>query len=107
MLGPSNATGRAKTCVCVCVCVCARAHTCRGTVRAAGNLVVDQGRLLRISPHSGHYMPSADDMNWVLQLLTRRGVDMSSVVVDPLKSETAAASAAAESQASEPRSDTV
>ena len=78
--------------------------TFRGTVRAAGNLVVDHGRLLRISPHSGHYMPSADDMNWVLQLLTRRGVDMTSVVVDPLKSETAAAN---ESQASEPRSDAV
>jgi hypothetical protein len=57
----------------------------RATVRAAGNLAVEHGRLLRLSPHSGHYMPTTEDIAWVLALLARRGVDLTHVHVDPLK----------------------
>lgn len=56
-------------------------------MRAAGNLVVNEGKLLRISPHSGHYMPTPEDMKWVLNLLSRRGVDLTDVIVDPLKKD--------------------
>jgi len=29
-----------------------------GAVIGAGNLVIEQGRLLSLKPHSGHYMPT-------------------------------------------------
>lgn len=41
-----------------------------GPVISAGNLVISQGKLKEIKPHSGHYMPDIDNFNrylWILE----------------------------------------
>ena len=50
--------------------------------KAAGNLTVHHGQLVRISPSSGHYRPSQADHEWFLHLLRMRGTDLETVLID-------------------------
>jgi len=56
-----------------------------GPAKAAGNLTIQQGRLVRLSPSSGHYQPTPDDHAWFLELLRLRGVDLSGVILEDFK----------------------
>lgn len=58
-----------------------------GPAKAAGNLTISQGRLVRVSPSSGHYRPAPDDHAWFLELLQLRGVDLSDVKLEDFKDE--------------------
>lgn len=52
----------------------------------AGYVDVHEGKLLRISPHSGHYRPTASDLDKVLHVFGNNlGVDMNDVVIDPIE----------------------
>merc|ERR1712166_704014 len=47
---------------------------------AAGSMVVDQqGKLLELTPHSGHYRPSAEDFDRCIEALSGQGIDMTDV----------------------------
>lgn len=49
------------------------------TTAAAGSMVVDQGKLLELTPHSGHYRPSAEDFDRCIEALSEAGIDMEGV----------------------------
>lgn len=51
-------------------------------VAAAGVMEVASGRLRYITDQSGHYSPTTDHTNQLLQLLQHRGVDLSKVQID-------------------------
>jgi hypothetical protein len=53
-----------------------------GCVEVAGIMVINEGRLVRLYPHSGHYRPSEDHVRYMLQYLHTHGVDLSSFDVD-------------------------
>ena len=42
---------------------------------AAGSIVVEQGKLLELTPHSGHYQPSEEDFARCVQTFKDAGVD--------------------------------
>jgi hypothetical protein len=48
-----------------------------GPVRAAGSIIVDDGRVRQITAWSGHYRPTEQDFDEVIAYLGSRGVDMS------------------------------
>lgn len=50
-----------------------------GAAIAAGAMVICQGKIVSISPQSGHYRPSHDDFERFKSILTQRGVDLSTV----------------------------
>uniref|UniRef100_A0A7S1X9Y1 Uncharacterized protein n=1 Tax=Tetraselmis chuii TaxID=63592 RepID=A0A7S1X9Y1_9CHLO len=50
-----------------------------GPVRAAGSIIVDDGRVRQITAWSGHYRPTEQDFDEVIAYLGSRGVDMSQV----------------------------
>jgi hypothetical protein len=57
-------------------------HSCflaGGCVRAAGRVVVDHGCIVSLAPYSGHYRPSPDSINHVVDLLAAAGLDTSAV----------------------------
>merc|ERR1712146_511006 len=51
-------------------------------VRNAGKLVVQRGRLVQISPHSGHYRPGRRSVAELLHFLRDSGVDLDTVQID-------------------------
>ena len=52
---------------------------------AAGSMLVRHGRLLEITPHSGHYRPSEEDFERCIALLAERGIDMGKVKTAAMK----------------------
>lgn len=57
-----------------------------GACIGAGYVDVHEGKLLRISPHSGHYRPTASDLERVLHVFgINLGIDMRDVVIDPIE----------------------
>lgn len=50
-------------------------------VKLAGGLVVRDGQLVVLSPHSGHYRPTQEIFDAFLSSLSKRGVDMSTVKI--------------------------
>eukprot|EP00750_Incisomonas_marina_P002663 INCI12543.2.p1 GENE.INCI12543.2~~INCI12543.2.p1 ORF type:complete len:357 (+),score=49.32 INCI12543.2:119-1189(+) len=50
-------------------------------VKLAGGLVVRDGQLVVLSPHSGHYRPTQAIFEAFLSSLSKRGVDMSTVTI--------------------------
>jgi len=51
-------------------------------VAAAGKLEARQGRLVRLSPHSGHYRPGRRSVVGLLRFLNESGVDLEAVRID-------------------------
>lgn len=51
-------------------------------VQAAGMMVVDNGHLTKLYPHSGHYRPSEDEVRVLLFFLRDHKVDLDKVLVD-------------------------
>jgi hypothetical protein len=56
-----------------------------GATLGAGNLLIEDGVLLSIKPHSGHYMPSAEQFHNLLALLKQSKVDMGRVQIGMVK----------------------
>lgn len=59
-------------------------HSCfmaGGRVRAAGRLVVENGRVISIAPYSGHYRPIPDSVNRVIDVLKEAGMDTAGITV--------------------------
>lgn len=55
----------------------------RGTAKAAGNLTVSHGKVVRICPSSGHYRPDEEDLEWFLSLLKEKHhVDLSDTTIE-------------------------
>lgn len=52
-----------------------------GAVFAAGYVKVEKGKLMEITPHSGHYRPSEEHFARCLNQLKDLGIDMSEVIV--------------------------
>ena len=52
-----------------------------GAVRAAGELQVSGGRLVKITGKSGHYRPTSEHLRYAVAQLERRGVDLSGTQV--------------------------
>jgi hypothetical protein len=50
-------------------------------VRAAGEIRVEGGKLIGITPYSGHYRPGSDHLLYALQQLESRGVDSGGAAV--------------------------
>ena len=48
-------------------------HCCR----FAGSLTVDEGRVLMVSPHSGHYVPTQAEYDALLESWRVAGLDLS------------------------------
>lgn len=46
-------------------------------VLAAGNLVVEEGQLMKLTPDSGHYRPHSDNFKWLVHHLRGLGADLS------------------------------
>mmetsp|Transcript_68811 Transcript_68811/g.124039 ORF Transcript_68811/g.124039 Transcript_68811/m.124039 type:complete len:117 (-) Transcript_68811:75-425(-) len=56
-----------------------------GACLAAGYVVVEAGKLKRISPHSGHYRPSEDNFKFLLDVFQNDlCICLSDVLIDPL-----------------------
>jgi len=54
-----------------------------GPTKAAGNLKTDlNGKIVCITPSSGHYRPSEKEFNWFKTLLISRGIDFSDIIID-------------------------
>lgn len=51
-------------------------------VQTAGMMVIDNGAIHTIYPHSGHYRPSEHELLVLLRFLVAQGVDLSDVQVD-------------------------
>mmetsp|Transcript_23412 Transcript_23412/g.39009 ORF Transcript_23412/g.39009 Transcript_23412/m.39009 type:complete len:941 (+) Transcript_23412:88-2910(+) len=51
-------------------------------VHAAGMLVCEDGRLVKLFPHSGHYRPHDRHLFLLLEFLRTQGIDLSKVQVD-------------------------
>jgi hypothetical protein len=51
-------------------------------VQTAGMMVIENGQIRIIYPHSGHYRPSEHELLVLLRFLVEKGVDLSDVVVD-------------------------
>ena len=58
------------------------------SVRAAGEIRVIGGKLMGLTPLSGHYKPGNDHLLYALQQLAARGVDVGSAVVGDAKPST-------------------
>lgn len=56
-----------------------------GAVRAAGGLEVDNGKIWKITAHSGHYRPSFDSFDRFINVLLDWGADLSGCVLQPTK----------------------
>jgi hypothetical protein len=48
-----------------------------GPVIAAGQVLVENGRILAIDRHSGHYRPDSSRLDWVKKYLKERGISLS------------------------------
>lgn len=46
---------------------------------AAGRLIVDNGNLKSISPYSGHYLPTEENLDTFVRFLVKNGVDITNV----------------------------
>lgn len=57
-------------------------------VIAAGSMCVEHGILREVTPHSGHYRPSADDFKRCIASIESMGVDMTTVSIGKLKERT-------------------
>ncbi|CAM9997641.1 unnamed protein product, partial [Ascophyllum nodosum] len=53
-----------------------------GYVEAAGMLVAENGALMTLYPHSGHYRPTNSHLKGLLRFLRGLGVDLSAIQVD-------------------------
>lgn len=60
-----------------------RGHCCR----IAGGLTITDGKLEKLTPHSGHYMPSQDDIQNMIRDWEQKGVDFSQVKIKPYLKE--------------------
>lgn len=60
-----------------------RGHACR----FAGSIVVEEGRVTRISPHSGHFIPTRGEYDALLDELRGRGLDLSKTEIRGLVKE--------------------
>lgn len=56
-----------------------------GSIIGAGNLEILEGVLTQIKPHSGHYMPSAEEFVKLLDLLKSWGINMDDVSIGKIK----------------------
>lgn len=51
-------------------------------VQAAGMFIAEQGRLMKLFPHSGHYRPEERQFAWLLRNLQDFAIDLRDVLVD-------------------------
>ncbi|KAL8159484.1 hypothetical protein V2J09_001021, partial [Rumex salicifolius] len=58
-----------------------------GATSAAGRLVVDNGNLTAVWPHSGHYRPTPENFQDFVSFLKENNVDLSDVKMDPVDEE--------------------
>lgn len=58
-----------------------------GATSAAGRLVVEQGILKAVWPHSGHYKPTPENFQDFVSFLQRSNVDLTDVQMDPVDEE--------------------
>jgi len=56
-----------------------------GPAKAAGNLTIQMGNLIRVSRSSGHYRPTQQDLDRFLGTLEQKGLDISKVAIEELK----------------------
>ena len=61
--------------------------TCGHCCRFAGNLTVQDGRVLKITPHSGHYVPTEAEYEALLESWRRDGLDLSGAEIAGLVKE--------------------
>jgi len=52
-------------------------------IKVAGGLTVQDGWLVNVSPHSGHYQPSEEHVLSMINDWTSNGVDFSKVKIEP------------------------
>ena len=52
-----------------------------------GSIVVEEGRVTRISPHSGHFIPTRGEYDALLDELRGRGLDLSKTEIRGLVKE--------------------
>jgi len=52
-------------------------------VKVAGGIRISNGKVLELSPHSGHYQPLPEQISRMREDWARKGVDFTSVVVKP------------------------
>ncbi|KAH9614212.1 hypothetical protein KSS87_022266 [Heliosperma pusillum] len=55
-----------------------------GATSAAGRLVVENGTLKAVWPHSGHYRPTPENFQEFIAFLTENNVDLTDVKMDPV-----------------------
>jgi hypothetical protein len=55
-------------------------HACR----FAGSITVHDGRVLRVTPHSGHYVPSQAEYDALIEHWRRAGLDLSNTEIGGL-----------------------
>lgn len=58
-----------------------------GATSAAGRLVVEDGILKAVWPHSGHYRPTEQNFQEFMNFLKERNVDLNNVVLSPSEGE--------------------
>ncbi|KAK9692425.1 hypothetical protein RND81_09G263400 [Saponaria officinalis] len=58
-----------------------------GATSAAGRLVVENGILKAVWPHSGHYRPTPENFQEFVAFLTENNVDLTDVKMDPVDDE--------------------
>ncbi|KAL9248422.1 hypothetical protein vseg_021746 [Gypsophila vaccaria] len=58
-----------------------------GATSAAGRLVVENGILKAVWPHSGHYRPTPENFQEFVAFLTENNVDLTDVKMDPIDDE--------------------
>lgn len=58
-----------------------------GATSAAGRLVVENGILKAVWPHSGHYRPTPENFQEFISFLTDNNVDLTDVKMDPVDEE--------------------
>uniref|UniRef100_J3N2K6 Uncharacterized protein n=1 Tax=Oryza brachyantha TaxID=4533 RepID=J3N2K6_ORYBR len=58
-----------------------------GATSAAGRLVVEDGNLKAVWPHSGHYRPTEQNFQEFMNFLKERNVDLTNVMLNPSEDE--------------------
>jgi hypothetical protein len=58
-------------------------HCCR----FAGSITVDKGRVLKLTPHSGHYVPTEAEYTALINAWREAGLDLSSAEITGLVKE--------------------
>ena len=55
--------------------------TCGHCCRFAGSITVEAGRVLKVTPHSGHYVPTQAEYDSLVAEWRRDGLDLSEAAI--------------------------